>query len=71
MLYTVMINGFITAETTATAIKDKIQYCKALEKDSIAQAVLPSKWHYSSHIPWAVAFPSAEGRVEKKAVGEA
>jgi hypothetical protein len=60
-----MINDFITAEARATAIKGKIQYCQALEKDSIAQAVLSSKWHYSSHIPWAVAFPSVEGRVKK------
>jgi hypothetical protein len=66
----VMINDFFTAEATATAIKGKIQYCHVWDQGSIAQAILPSKWHYSSHIPWATAFPSAEGRVDKKAVGE-
>lgn len=59
-------SDFTTAEATATAIKGKLQHCQAWDKGRIAQAILPSKWHYSSHIPWAVAFPSAEGRVEKE-----
>lgn len=66
ILYIVIINDFITAEATATATKGKIQYCQVWDQGSIAQAILHSKWHYSSHILWAAAFPSAKGRVNKK-----